>query len=151
GARVGVVAYAFWFYPSRWVWPVGLSPLYELPLRVDLSQGRFLAPLLALVAVTACLVLLRRRAPGALAAWAYSSLVLLPVSGIVHAGFQLAHDRYSYLSGLGFAVLAGGALWALLCADNADRLNWALATLALAVAVVVVLGLGAASWGQTRI
>jgi Tfp pilus assembly protein PilF len=151
GARVGVVAYAFWFYPSRWVWPVGLSPLYELPPRVDLSQGRFLGPLLALVAVTACLVLLRQRAPWALAAWAYSSLVLLPVSGIVHAGFQLAHDRYSYLSGLGFAVVAGGALWALLRAGGADRLGRAPATLALAVAVVVVLGLGAASWGQTRI
>lgn len=151
GARVGVVAYAFWFYPSRWVWPVGLSPLYELPPRVDLSQGRFLGPLLALVAVTACLVLLRRRAPWALAAWAYSSLVVLPVSGIVHAGFQLAHDRYSYLSGLGFAVVAGGALWALLRAGGADRLGRAPATLALAVAVVVVLGLGAASWGQTRI
>ncbi|MDO8476469.1 MAG: tetratricopeptide repeat protein [Candidatus Rokubacteria bacterium] len=151
GARVGVVAYAFWFYPSRWVWPVALSPLYELPPRVDLSQGRFLGPLLALLAVTACLVLLRRRAPWALAAWAYSALVLLPVSGIVPAGFQLAHDRYSYLSGLGFAVVAGGALWTLLRAGGADRLGRAPATLALAVAVVVVLGLGAASWGQTRI
>ena len=151
GARVGVVAYALWFYPSRWVWPVGLSPLYELPPRVDLSQGRFLGPLLALVAVTACLVLLRRRAPWALAAWAYSSLVLLPVSGIVPAGFQLAHDRYSYLSGLGFAVVAGGALWALLRAGGADLFGRVPATLALAVAVVVVLGLGAASRGQTRI
>ena len=151
GARVGVVAYAFWFFPSRWLWPLGLSPLYELPPRVDLSQGRFLGPLLALVAVTACLVLLRRRAPWALAAWVYSSLVLLPVSGIVHAGFQLAHDRYSYLSGLGFAVVSGGALWALLRAGDAARPGRAPATLALAVAVVVVLGLGAASWGQTRI
>jgi len=26
---------------------------------------------------------------------------------VVHSGFQLAHDRYSYLSGLGFALLAG--------------------------------------------
>jgi len=150
-ARVGVVAYAFWFYPSRWAWPVGLSPLYELPPRVDLWQGRFLGPLLALVAVTTCLILLRRRAPWALAAWVYSALVLLPVSGIVHAGFQLAHDRYSYLSGLGFAVVAGGALWALLRAEGAGRLGRAPVTLALAVAVVVVLGLGAASWGQTRI
>ena len=151
GARVGVIAYAFWFYPSRWVWPVGLSPLYELPPRVDLSQGRFLGSLLALVAVTACLVLLRRRAPWALAAWAYSALVLLPASGIVHAGFQLAHDRYSYLSGLGFAVIAGGAVWALLRAGAVGRLGASTVALALAVAGLLVLGLGAASWAQTRI
>src|SRR5712691_7951162 len=151
GARVGVVAYAFWFYPSRWVWPVGLSPLYELPPRVDLWQGRFLGPLLALFAVTACLILLRRRAPWALAAWVYSALVLLPVSGIVHAGFQLAHDRYSYLSGLGFAVIAGGALWALLRAGAAGRLGPPTAALALAIAGLLVLSLGAASWAQTRI
>src|SRR6266852_6909284 len=123
GARVGVVAYAFWFYPSRWVWPVGLSPLYELPPRVNLWQGRFLGPLLALFAVTACLILLRRRAPWALAAWVYSALILLPVSGIVHAGFQLAHDRYSYLSGLGFAVLAGGGLARVARARSSGRLR----------------------------
>jgi Tfp pilus assembly protein PilF len=151
GARVGIVSYAFWFFPSRWVWPVGLSPLYELPPRVDLLQWRFLGPLLALVAVTACLILLRRRAPWALAAWAYSALVLLPVSGIVPAGFQLAHDRYSYLSGLGFALMAGGALWALLRAAAAGRLGPPTAALALAIAGLLVLGLGAASWAQTTI
>jgi len=151
GARVGIVAYAFWFYPSRWLWPAGLSPLYELPPRVDLSQGRFLGPLLALLGVTVCLVLLRRRAPWALAAWLYSALVLLPVSGIVHAGFQLAHDRYSYLSGLGFAVIAGGALSTLLRAAQAGRLGRLPAALALAVAPLAVLGLGTASWVQTRI
>ena len=41
---------------------------------------------------------------------------LLPLVGPLHTGNQLAHDRYSYLSGLGFAALAGGglayALWA---------------------------------------
>jgi len=151
GARVGIVAYAFWFYPSRWLWPAGLSPLYELPPRVDLSQGRFLGPLLALLVVTVCLVLLRRRAPWALTAWLYSALVLLPVSGIVHAGFQLAHDRYSYLSGLGFAVIAGGAISTLLRGAQAGRLGRLPEALALAVAALAVLGLGTASWVQTRI
>jgi len=151
GARVGIVAYAFWFYPSRWLWPAGLSPLYELPPRVDLSQVRFLGPLLALLVVTVGLVLLRRRAPWALTAWLYSALVLLPVSGIVHAGFQLAHDRYSYLSGLGFAVIAGGALSTLLRAAQAGRQGRLPAALALAVAALAVLSLGTASWAQTRI
>ena len=151
GARVGIVAYAFWFYPSRWLWPAGLSPLYELPPRVDLSQVRFLGPLLAFPVVTVGLVLLRRRAPWALTAWLYSALVLLPVSGIVHAGFQLAHDRYSYLSGLGFAVIAGGALSTLLRAAQAGRQGRWPAALALAVAALAVLSLGTASWAQTRI
>ena len=85
-----------------------LAPIYELPARVDpwpvaLSDpaGRGLSPL------TAALAALRRRWPAGLAAWVSSAIVLAPISGVVHSGSQLAQDRYSYLSGLGFAVLAG--------------------------------------------
>ena len=53
---------------------------------------------------------LRRRWPAGLAVWAYYGIVLGPVSGIVHAGIQLAHDRYSYLSCLGWALLVGAAM-----------------------------------------
>jgi len=60
--------------------------------------------------VTAALVLARSRWPGALAAWTYSALMVLPISGVVHAGSQLVNDRYSYLSNIGFAVLAGAGL-----------------------------------------
>ena len=51
-----------------------------------------------------------RRWPAGLALWAYYWIVLGPVSGIVHAGYQLAHDRYSYLSCLGWALLVGAAV-----------------------------------------
>ena len=104
-ARLAMVAYSFWFYPSTWVWPIGLSPMYELPARLDPLSPRFLLPVIGLGAVTTLLALLRKRWPGGLAAWVYSAVMLLPISGVVHAGFQLAHDRYSYLSGLGFALL----------------------------------------------
>ena len=40
--RVAMSAYSFWFYPWKFVWPVGLSALYELPARVDPLAGRFL-------------------------------------------------------------------------------------------------------------
>jgi hypothetical protein len=99
GARIAMTAYTFMFYPVRWLWPVELIPLYELPLEVHLSSPRFLVPAIAFVAVSAVLVALRRVFPGGLAAWTLSVLMLLPISGIVHAGRQLAHDRYSYLSG----------------------------------------------------
>jgi tetratricopeptide (TPR) repeat protein len=151
GARIAMTAYSFMFYPWKWVWPVGLSPMYELPARIDPLAPRFLLPLVAWVLGTAALIALRHRWPAGLAAWAYSSLMLLPVSGIVHAGFQLAHDRYSYLSGLGLALLAGGALVAVLRAGAESRLTPRLAVLLGATAAVVVLGLAAQSWRQSKI
>jgi len=151
GARVAMTAYSFMFYPWKWLWPVGLSPMYELPARIDPLAPRFLVPLLAWMLVTAALVALRRRWPAGLAAWAYSALMVLPVSGIVHAGFQLAHDRYSYLSGLGLALLAGGALVMVLRAGAESRLTPWLAVLLGTTAAVVVLGLAAQSWRQSRV
>ena len=150
GARLALAGYSFWFYPSRLVWPAGLSPIYELPPRVDLADWGYLGPALAVVAVTAALVLLRRRWPGALAAWAHSAIVLAPVSGLVHSGSQLAHDRYSYISGLGFAVLAGGVLaWALSRARGRVP-AWVpgAATAAPAVAIAI---LGVATWAQAGV
>jgi hypothetical protein len=80
--------------------------------RIRLLDAEFLWPTVGVLVVTAVLLLARHRAAGALAAWVHSIIVLAPVSGIAHAGHQLAHDRYSYLSGLGFAVLAGaGVMW----------------------------------------
>src|SRR5262249_22898901 len=108
-------------------------------------------PALAVLMVTAILVLLRRRAPGLLAAWAHSAIVLAPVSGIAHAGYQLTHDRYSYLSGLGFAVVAGaGVTWLVRRRAEAHVSRWVFG----AAAVVIVLALAvltAETRWQTRI
>jgi Flp pilus assembly protein TadD len=150
-ARPAMVAYSLWFYPSSWLWPVHLSPLYELPATVDPWAWRFLGPVVGLATVTALLWLLRRRWPAGMAAWIYSALFVLPVSGVVHAGFQLAHDRYSYLSGLGFALLGGGAITWLLRAYRERRLDRPVVAAALASAVLVVAALGIGSWQQARI
>ena len=84
GARLAMTAYTFVFYPARWVWPVQLLPLYELPLDVRLLAPRFLLPAMAFVVLTSALVAFRRRWPAGLAAWTASILVLLPISGAVH-------------------------------------------------------------------
>ncbi len=149
-ARIAMTFYSFWFYPWKWVWPVGLSPLYELPPHVDPLAARFLVPAIGLIIVTAILTALRRRWPGGLAAWVFSALMILPVSGAVHAGYQLAHDRYSYVSGLGFAVLAGGALAWVLGLAGRRRLGRWVAPLMLAAAAAALALLGAGSWEQTR-
>lgn len=110
GARLAFAAYGFWFYPMTTLWPVGLTPLYEVPLDPRLTQWRFLGPLLGLLTVTAALLWLRRRLPGLLAAWIHSAAVVAPVSGVALSGSQLVADRYSYLAALGWALLAGGAI-----------------------------------------
>jgi len=150
-ARAAMVAYSVWFYPSTWLWPVRLSPLYELPARVDPLAWRFLGPIVGLIVVTTLLVLLRKRWPAGLAAWTYSALMILPISGVVHAGFQLAHDRYSYLSGLGLALLAGGAVCWILTASGAGRVGRPVLAGVLGVTVLVIAALGVGSWQQARI
>jgi tetratricopeptide (TPR) repeat protein len=107
--------------------------------------------MVAVPVITAALIALRRRWPGGLAAWVYSTLLVLPVSGAVHAGYQLAHDRYSYLSGLGFAVLAGGAVVLAQQAADSGRLRQGFAAALAATAVVVVVVLGAGAWRQSRV
>ena len=146
GARVALAGYTFWFHPWTFVWPSGLSPMYELPRSVDLAQARFLGPLLVVIAVTAVLVQQKRRWPAGLAAWAQSAIVLAPISGLVHSGNQLAADRYSYLSTLGLAVLAGAALaWTWQRAAERPARAWTRPVAAItATLVVAALGVGAA-------
>jgi hypothetical protein len=151
GARAAMTLYSLLFYPWKFLWPVDLSPMYELPARIEPLAGRFLLPMVAVPVITAALIVLRRRWPGGLAAWVYSALLVLPVSGAVHAGYQLAHDRYSYLSGLGFAVLAGAAVcWVMRAGARGVLRPW-LKAVVLGAMVLVVATLGAGSWRQSRV
>jgi Flp pilus assembly protein TadD len=150
-ARVGMVAYSFLFYPIKFVLPIRLSPMYELPARVELGSWPFLPALLAVGAVTTALILARARWPGGLAAWTYSGLMVLPISGVVHAGSQLVNDRYSYLSGIGFAMLAaGGILWVLRLRER-GRVSAAIGSMVAGGAALIILVLGLASWTQAHV
>ncbi|MFI5324659.1 MAG: tetratricopeptide repeat protein [Candidatus Rokuibacteriota bacterium] len=151
GARLALAAYTLWFSWWTSLWPAGLSPMYELPRRVDLAQTRFLGPVLAVTALTAALVLLRRRWPAGLAAWAQSVIVLVPISGVVHSGYQLTADRYSYLASLGLSVMAGaGLVWILRHAAGRPVRRW-VRPLAWGSAALVLVALGATARAQTVI
>ena len=150
-ARIGMVAYSFVFYPAKFVLPVRLSPMYELPARIDLVSWPFLPALLGVAGVTAVLVLERTRWPGGLAAWTYSALMVLPVSGVVHAGSQLVNDRYSYLSGIGFAMLAGAGVVGVLRLRERGRATMTTVSALVGGAALVVLTLSFAAWTQTQV
>jgi protein O-mannosyl-transferase len=108
-ARLSVAAYSLLASIARFVWPAWLSPLYEMPARVSL-ESRFGLALVAVALVTAALVALRRRWPAGLIVWAFAALMLGPASTAVRVTADLAPDRYTYLSGLGFSLLVGGVV-----------------------------------------
>jgi protein O-mannosyl-transferase len=146
-SRMLFVGQSLWFYPASFIWPSGLSPLYELPERAMLSSPRFLLPLLGVVATAGILFRARRGFPGGLAAWIHMAIVVTPVSGLIHSGIQLGADRYSYQADLGFALLVGYALtWAIMARES-GHLSPSVVRLMGGVATVVVVALSVGSWG----
>lgn len=141
-ARIAMAAYSIRFYVEKTLLPLALSPMYELPFVVNPLELRFLVSGAVVVAISAAVLALRRRWPAGLAVWAYYGIVLGPVSGIVHAGFQLAHDRYSYLSCLGWALLVGAAAGSAVraVATGALRPSFGRAVAAAAALWIVTLG-----------
>jgi protein O-mannosyl-transferase len=150
-SRITVVLYSLVASLIRFVWPAALSPLYEMPVQVSLLEPRFALASSAALLITILLVLLRHRGPAFLAAWTFSALMLAPISAAVRRGVDLAPDRYSYLAGLGFVLLLGGALLegARLIRRGAlsRRVAWAVA----GPATAALVGLGATSWSLSGV
>ena len=131
-SRMGIAFYSLAFYAWKTLLPIGLTPLYELPHAIDLLAPRFLGSMVAVLGAGLTLLALRGRWPAGLAAATYYVITLAPVSGLIHAGHQLAHDRYSYLSCLGFALLVGAAPAAILRLHRENRIRPALVRVTLA-------------------
>lgn len=108
--RIAVSAYSLAFYLWKTVVPLKLSPLYELPTQITPGARPFLASYVVVAGLVGAAVLVRRRMPALMAVCVAYLAVLLPVLGIMHNGPQIAADRYSYLSSLGWSLLAGGAI-----------------------------------------
>jgi hypothetical protein len=145
-ARLAVAAYSFLMSAVRFVWPAELSPLYEMPARISLLEPRFGLAILAVLFVTGALIVLRRRWPSGLAAWTYSALILAPTNAALRQGADLGPDRYSYLAGLGFALLVGGGALVVIRLARRGALARPIAAALAFAGVVLVAGLGATSW-----
>src|SRR5881628_637285 len=140
--RVAISTYGLSFYLWKMVVPVNLSPVYELRPPVNPWATPFLLSYGVVLALTAIALALRRRVPGLPAAWVAYIVVLLPVLGIFQSGPQIAADRYTYLAGLGWAVLAGAGLLSV----------WRrLPFLSTGLVVCILLGLGILTWNQGQV
>lgn len=142
-ARLAMAAHSFAFYAWKTIVPVGLSPVYEIPPSLDPFAVRFLVSAATMAVLTAGVIALHRRAPAVAAAWACYLIPILPVSGLTHAGHQLAYDRYSYLPSIALMTAAGGGVGVVLRAWRRGRLR-APVVAALCLALLVV----ASAWGH---
>jgi tetratricopeptide (TPR) repeat protein len=133
---------------SKTLLPVGLSPLYEMPPRVDLRAPRYWAAALVAATITVAVIGLRRRWPAGLVAWVWFLAFLAPVTAIAHAGPQLTADRYSYLPALGLSLLAGAFAAAAAHADRSGRAPARVGAGVILIVIVVLAGLGGLSWRQ---
>ncbi|OGR91460.1 MAG: hypothetical protein A2V88_06640 [Elusimicrobia bacterium RBG_16_66_12] len=108
GERLLQSVLGLFFYPGKTLWPSRLSPLYEWGLA---TVG--LPALIGALALSAA-AFTRRMRPAFLAAFAAYAVIIAPTLGLLKLGHHTVADRYSYLSCLPWAVLAGAgvrALW----------------------------------------
>jgi len=96
-------------YLGRTLVPVGLSPLYPLPLPFDAAApGHLLPAMIGWAAALAVLLAVFRR-PALAAAGAFALVAVAPVLGFVQSGPQIAADRYTHVAAwaLSAAIAAG--------------------------------------------
>jgi tetratricopeptide (TPR) repeat protein len=142
---------AFAFYLWKTTVPLALSPLYELPVQMKISDASFWLSATVVIGLTLALFILRRRWPAAIVSWFSYLLIQLPVTGLVQNGPQIAADRYSYLSCLPWAILAGVALLSCWQAWLRKRVESPLFYLAGGMAGLALVILAVLTWRQSRV
>ena len=112
--RLAQAAYGLCFYPMKIVWPVDLSPLYELDVDLDPFSSLHLLCFGIVVVVSAALIVWRRRVPWLTVSWFAYAVMVAPVLGFAQSGPQKVADRYTYVPCLPFALLAAGVVLVIL-------------------------------------
>ena len=123
--RVLLSGRVLWFYLGKLAWPADLNFFYP-KWEVAGEAAGWAGYLLAAVAVTVGLWILRRRWPGALAAWLVYGAGLFPVLGffkVFFFGFTYVNDHFQYLPAISLlAAAAGGGAMVLTKAPRALRI-----------------------------
>lgn len=142
GLRLENALVSYVRYARDMVWPHGLAVFYPFPRVVPIAS--VVIALVVLVAITALVLALWRRAPYAIVGWLWYVGTLVPVIGIVQVGGQARADRYTYVPLIGlFLALVWGA------AALIDRLQAsARATAGAVLAAAVLLPLGVVTHAQ---
>ena len=150
-ARLAQTLYGLAFYLWKTIVPISLSPLYELRIHFKVWDWPFVLSGGAVIGTTLALLAIRQQWPAGLATWAYYGMMLAPVLGIAQVGVQLVADRYTYLSCLGWAILAGAGIvlyWNLWVSSRIARPVFLFAN---GVAALILLCLVTLTWKQVQV
>jgi tetratricopeptide (TPR) repeat protein len=102
--RAGNALVAYADYIWQMIYPAGLAVLY--PLRGNqLPVWEIAVSALALLVISAGIVVWRRKYPWLMAGWLWYLGMLVPVIGLVQVGNQARADRYTYLPQIGLYIL----------------------------------------------
>ncbi len=138
--RVGNAFIAYITYIGKMIWPINLAVFYPYPQDMVLWQIPTAA--LLLIAVTAVVFWLMKKAPYLATGWLWYLGTLVPVIGIVQAGAQAMADRYTYISLIGiFIMIAWGV------PDLLKKWPWR-EKLLIASAALIILCLAILTWKQ---
>lgn len=128
------------FYVERSLWPGDLPLVVPRLAPLSLATPGVAPRLAAVLGGAALLVGLSRRFPRTALAFGTYAAFVLPVSGLLQAGPQLAAHRYTYLATMPLALLAGAGVCRLASAGGSRawgvRLLVGFALLPLAVGLV---------------
>ena len=133
--RTVLSVYGLAFYLFKTVVPLDLSPLYLLIIEVTWLHFA------TVIGGTVLATVVWRRWPAFTTVWVVYVVTVFPVLGFFHNGPQAAADRYTYLSCLGWALLAGGLL----------ARRWVGLRVARAIVVVWLLTMAWLTWQQAGV
>ncbi len=91
----------YWTYWQKTFWPADIAIFYPF-VKHSLTVG--LAAFVAFVGVTFLIFRSMRKYPALFFGWAWFTLSLLPVIGLIQVGGQAMADRWSYLPHVGLAI-----------------------------------------------
>ena len=100
--RLPTAIYAYGFYLWKLIWPIDLAPFYPHPAitSYQIPTAAYFASFALFFILCLLAYRVRKTARAFTVAWLIYLVTLLPVSGILQFGTQLAADRYSYIPAL---------------------------------------------------
>ncbi len=144
-ARFGNAAVAYVKYLGELFYPLDLAAFYPMPTSGP-PMWQVAGALAMLAAVSAVVVIGRRRYPDFFVGWLWYLGMLVPVLGLFNAGWTSSMaDRYTYLPSIGLYLALAGGLKRLAAGDPRRRLVLA------AVAAIAVAAFTALAFRQTSV